>query len=128
MLLAIQISIALSRVIHPFVTATSVTKYGVLLLMIIWPSFFSSQSQNSSCTISLDILILLCYCILMPRTLTGRRVMIATLNEIMTNPLSTIDQKLEACKILAGLQPKPKQKTEVKEPEKNKPKTSKLLS
>ncbi len=63
----------------------------------------------------------------MPRLKTGRRVMVAALTEIMTNPEASIDQKLEACKILAGLQPKPKTEPPKKEKEKQKQPSSKLL-
>ena len=63
----------------------------------------------------------------MPRLKTGRRVMVAALTEIMTNPEASIDQKLEACKILAGLQPKPKTKPPKKEEKRKKETGSKLL-
>jgi hypothetical protein len=61
----------------------------------------------------------------MPRLKTGRRALIATLTEIMTSSQSSIEQKLEACKILAGLQLKPK--TDQPKKEGKKEPSSKLL-
>lgn len=40
----------------------------------------------------------------MPRAKTGKKILIATLSEIMTNPEASVQEKLEACRILAGLQ------------------------
>lgn len=63
----------------------------------------------------------------MPGITTGRKVLITALTKIVNSSEASIDQKLEACKILAALQSKSKTEQPKKEEKRKKETGSKLL-
>jgi hypothetical protein len=63
----------------------------------------------------------------MPRTKHGYTATVRTLISIIDNPEATIDQKLEACKILASFHAKFVSKPKTEKTKRTKTPTSKLL-